>query len=89
MGYSVNIGEFSCSYSVGIGETNSSIGWKDTTLDFQSGINKIGMGLSHTSNNITTYSQYYIRTIPTAVAVLACIHAPQLLPAVGGLAAYR
>lgn len=83
VGFKINIGKFSCSMSMGIGETNTSFGWDNDTLDIQIGINKIGLGTSHTSNGITTYNQYYIRTVPTVLAVVAVIMFPQILPAGG------
>ena len=76
VGIKFNIGKFSYSYTFGFGESNYSIGWENSTFDFQSGINKIGFGTSKTIDNQTIYSQGYIRTIPTLAFVFVCIYAP-------------
>ncbi len=86
VGLNINIGNFSYSYSVGVGEQNYSVGWKDSTVNLQSGINKIGVGVSHTADDETIYNQFYIRTIPTAVAVVTAIYMPYFLPAEGAMA---
>ena len=80
IGYKISTEKFSFSYSFGIGEQNYSIGWDNQSIDFQFGINKIGLGTSTTLDNVTHYNQCYIRTIPTAALVVVIIFAPQLLP---------
>jgi hypothetical protein len=84
IGMKFNIGKFSYSFSEGFGESNCSIGWDDSTFDIQFGINKIGLGTSKTVGNKTLYSQGYIRTIPTALAVVFISALSGLLPAGSG-----
>ena len=79
-GLSIKIGKFSYSYSIGLGETNVSFGWNDFSVEFQSGINKIGVAYSQTVENKTAYSQLYIRTIPTLILVAVCLYASYLIP---------
>ncbi len=69
LGLKVNISDFSFSLSLGLGELNTSLATKDSSFDFQLGINKIGFGISKTIDGITSYKQYYIRTIPTLFAI--------------------
>ena len=86
VGIQTTLGDFSRSLSVGVGEINLSVGIGDDSMQLQCGINKIGIGASHTSKAVTTYSQLYIKTIPTAVLVLLAIYGPQLIPSAGALA---
>ena len=83
IGYKIKIGNFSFSSSVGIAETNMSISFKESTFDLQLGINKIRFGTSNTSNGVTLYNQFYIRTIPTALALVAAILFPETIGFVG------
>ena len=76
VGIKMNFGEFSFSASFGIGEINISASYSGSSVGIQFGINKIGFEISHSTNNISQYHQYYIRTIPTLAVVLvaaACI----------------
>lgn len=68
IGLKVNFGEFNASFSIGLGEINASIGWGNTNMDFEVGIDKIGVGISHTKNDILTYSQFYFSTRFLALA---------------------
>ena len=81
IGVKLNIGKFSFSSSVGLGETSISFVWDKSSVDLQVGINKIGVGNTQSIDGVSYYNQYYIRTIPTAAVVLIAIFAPQLLPA--------
>ncbi len=86
VGIQIKIGKFSYTASSGIGEFNASIGWDDYSIDFQIGINKIGVGVSQSIDGIIHYNQYYIRTIPLAI-VLVCIGtviiaAPETIPVI-------
>lgn len=62
-------------------------GGHNTTADFQIEINKMGIGISQSVEDITYYNQYYIRTIPFAFAI-ACVgtvivFAPEAIPIIG------
>ena len=59
-GLKVNIGDFSYSYSFGIGESYYSIGWKDSSLDIQIGINKIDVGTTYVVNGMNLIMLNYI-----------------------------
>lgn len=80
VGIKINIGEFSYTFSSGVGEANWSISWNNFSLDIQSGINKIGIGTSTTIDDVTYYNQYYIRTIPTVLAIAVIAAFPAALP---------
>lgn len=80
----INIGNFNYTSSFGIGEANISLSLGLSTLELQCGINKISVGSSYTNNDITYYNQYYIRTIPMALAIVGLIYAPGIvLPMIG------
>lgn len=81
IGVKINIGKFSFSSSVGLGEINISFGWNKSSVDFQVGINKIGVGATQSIDGVSYYNQYYIRTIPTAAVACIALFVPQLLPA--------
>ena len=89
IGVKINIGDFSSSYSIGLGETNASVSWKNSSLDFQVGVNKIGIGWSKENDSSIAYGQAYLRTIPTVLAVVLAVAAPEaipaLMPSLGGL----
>ena len=77
VGIKNNIGDFSSSWSQGIGESNISFALGDSSLDITLGLFRIGIGGSRTVNNTTIYNQFYIN--PAAI-LLAYALAPQLLP---------
>jgi len=79
IGIRIKVGKFSYSQGVKLYETNVSFGWDNRTVDFQIGLDRIGVGSSYTENGVTTYTQYYINTIPTAFAVAAVIACVYLL----------
>lgn len=81
IGVKINIGKFSFSSSVGLGESNISFAWGKSSLDFQVGIHKLGVGITRNNCGDSYYTQYYIRTIPTVAVAIIVILAPQLLPA--------
>ena len=84
IGFKINIGNFNYTSSFGIGEANISLSLGLSTLELQCGINKISVGSSYTNNDITYYNQYYIRTIPMALAIVGLIYAPGIvLPMIG------
>ena len=86
IGVKTNIGKYSHSFSIGIGERNCSFGWGNSTLDMQIGIDKIGFGTTKTKNGVTEYTQYYIRTIPTVSVVLLVILAPEIVAEIAATA---
>ena len=73
IGVSVNVGNFSASVSFGVGEYNASIGFSGFSKNVTVGIDKISCGYSYSSNGTSIYNEFYIRTIPTAVAVAGVI----------------
>ena len=86
IGVKVNFGDFHASVGVGLTGFDASFGYKNTSVDIRVGLDKIGFGFSHESNGIILYEQYYINTIPTALAVAAivvCVLAPQAIPVIG------
>lgn len=87
IGFKINIGKFHLTFSSGLGEAQISAGYKNTSFDFQTGINKIGIGISQTVETSTYYSQAYIRTIPTLLLAAILIFAPQYIPCALGAAA--
>ncbi len=84
VGIKFNIGKFCYSCNFGFGESNYSFGLENSSFDIQRGINKIGFGTSKNIDNQKLYSQWYIRTNPTALVVVIALMAPELLPTVGG-----
>ena len=82
-GVKVKIGNFVYSMATGITGTTFSFGLNNLTIDYQVGIDKIGIGASTTIENTTYYYQCYIKTIPTALLLLAILYAPQTLPSLG------
>lgn len=83
IGINLNIGKFHYSASISLVEWNISLGIYNTSLDFQFGINKIGIGISHTIDSETIYSQYYIRTIPSLALVAILAFPPTCIPVIG------
>lgn len=81
VGISINVDKFNISASVGIGELNLSMSYDDKSIDLQIGIDKIGLGFSQTNYNVTNYTQIYVRTIPTAMAVGVAIYCPTAITA--------
>ena len=83
VGIKVNIGNFGFSASIGVGEINFSVSHNGRSVGVQCGVNKIGLEISHSTNNISQYHQYYIRTIPVLAVVLVAFGCFKL--AAGGL----
>lgn len=81
VGMGIDIGKFSYSFSFGIAEIKQSIGWDGTKVEVVGGLDKVGIGVSHTQLETTTYEQWYIRTIPLLLAV-ATVYA---IPATAGV----
>ena len=91
VGVQFNVGSGGVSFASGAGESSLSFSiGNGTTLEFISGIDKIGVTISegadfgrHTAER---YCHAYIRSIPTAGLLLALIYAPEcvsaLIPAV-------
>lgn len=74
-------------FAFGLGEVNHSLSLGGSSLDFQLGIDKIGLGISWSNEAGTAreYGQVYINTIEAALVVIA-IYMPQLLPGLLGYA---
>ena len=49
------------------------------------GINKYSVEFSSEKDGVVSYNQFYIRTIPTAALVLACMYAPYIVPVAAAL----
>ena len=81
VGVSINIGKFNYSLGIGIGEISSSIGYGSFSLSFVGGFDKVGMALSYTQDNTTSYAQAYIRTLPTLALALAVAFSSSLVSA--------
>ena len=52
-------------------------------IDF--GINKIGIGTSKSIGDATYYNQFYIRTIPTILAVVVAVEMSSIGAIIGGV----
>ena len=50
IGMEVEISHYTSSFSLGLGEINGSVGWKDTSIELQAGVDKIGVGILQNSN---------------------------------------
>lgn len=94
IGVKINIGDFNASVGVGLTGIDASFGYKNNSVDIRVGLDRIGVGTSYEKDGIILYEQYYINTIPTALAVAAvaiCILAPEAIPtiapAIAGIAA--
>ena len=89
-GVKVNIGDYHGSLGLGVFGFEASVGYKNSSVDLTAGLDKIGIGSSYECNGIEHYNQFYINTIPTALAVAGIIavgvYAPQLIPLAGSLA---
>ena len=86
VGIKVNIGNFGFSASIGVGEINLSVSLIRRSIGMQCGINKIGLEISHSTNNISQYHQYYIRTIPTLAVVCIAVYGLKFLVGLVGVA---
>lgn len=73
------LGEFEYSYSMRLGEKNIALSYNGTTISLKSGINKIGVTISQELEDGTYYNEVYVRTIPTALVLLAIL-VPGALP---------
>ena len=79
IGIKVNIGDFHASLGFDCLGTNVSFGFKNYNLEFRSGLDRIGIGTSIENNGIILYEQYYVNTVPTALAFTALLLAPGLI----------
>lgn len=82
IGVKINIGDFNASVGVGLTGIDASFGYKNNSVDIRVGLDRIGVGTSYEKDGIILYEQYYINTIPTALAVAVCILAPEAIPAI-------
>lgn len=78
----INIDDFNASVGVGLTSIDASFGYKNNSVDIRVGLDRIGVGTSYEKDGIILYEQYYINTIPTALAVAVCILAPEAIPAI-------
>ena len=78
----INIDDFNASVGVGLTGIDASFGYKNNSVDIRVGLDRIGVGTSYEKDGIILYEQYYINTIPTALAVAVCILAPEAIPAI-------
>ena len=81
IGIKINIGDFRYTADIGLIEINTSFGWRNESVTFQTGLRRFGIELASENNGIITYNNFFIRTIPTAFLVLAFVFEPYLLPA--------
>ena len=58
---------------------NIALSYNGTTISLKSGINKIGVTISQELEDGTYYNEVYVRTIPTALVLLAIL-VPGALP---------
>lgn len=70
VGLKLSIGKFSSSITIGLSELDFSYGWGGFEFETHMGLNKTGYTFSYTNNGMTSYSNYYIRTIPTVFVVV-------------------
>lgn len=85
IGVKINIDDFNASVGVGLTGIDASFGYKNNSVDIRVGLDRIGVGTSYEKDGIILYEQYYINTIPTALAIAAvavCILAPEAIPAI-------
>jgi len=82
IGVKINIDDFNASVGVGLTGIDASFGYKNNSVDIRVGLDRIGVGTSYEKDGIILYEQYYINTIPTALAVAVCILAPEAIPAI-------
>ena len=85
IGIRINIGKTYFAYSFGFGEANFSYGSENSSVNIQMGINKYSVEFSGEKDGVVSYNQFYIRTIPTAALVLACMYAPYTVPVAAAL----
>lgn len=85
IGIRINIGKTYFAYSFGFGEANFSFGSENSSVNIQMGINKYSVEFSGEKDGVVSYNQFYIRTIPTAALVLACMYAPYTVPVAAAL----
>lgn len=69
----------SFSFSLNLKESNYVFEDGKNSLTFTLGADKIGVEISNTIDEKTTYAQYYLRTLPTLAFVVVLVFCPEAI----------
>ena len=86
-GFSINIGKFSLTSSMGLLDGKFSVGFGNLDLYLFAGLSGVGAGASYSRNGVSKYGELYMHILTFAVAVIGIASAPVLLPALGTMPA--
>ena len=79
VGYRMKIKNSSFSFSLNLKESNYVFEDGKNSLTFTLGADKIGVEISKTIDEKTTYAQYYLRTPPTLAFVAVLVFCPEVI----------